>query len=322
MKPEVSVVCVTYNQEKYIEQALDSFVNQVTSFPYEIIVHDDASTDGTRQIIETYAKQYPDKIIPVLQNENQYSKGKAVIREFVYPIVRGKYIAFCEGDDYWCDIHKLQRQYDFMEANPEYSACYHNTIMLNALSGKESLLNAVSNEQDLLMEDVISSTGIKCHVSAMFFRSEYKYRPKEYDLKKIGDFPRLLYLCKVGKVRYLPDAMSLHRVDVEGSWTSKNAASNDAEKQIENYKSINSFLMIYNELTNHEYEETIQKTIEKNECIILQWQDNAIEIIKNHQDYYSSLSAKEKSIIFFKAYFPKTFKWLNGIRHSLKRRKV
>ena len=321
IEPIVSVGCVTYNQKKYIKQALDSFLNQVTTFPFEIIVHDDCSTDGTRELINEYAKK-DSRIVRILQNENQYSKGVDIVKEYIYPRCKGKYIAFCEGDDYWCDNYKLQKQFDYMKSNPDYSGCYHNTIMLNALDGKETLLNETTDDVDLVMEDLIRFTGVKYHISSLFFRSEYKIRPKEYTIPGIGDYPRTIYMCTVGKVRYLNDVMSVHRVDVEGSWTSENTASNNAERQIRNYSNINQFLNTFNQLTNHQYDEAIKTTIDKNECIILQWQDNAKEILKSHKKYYSSLSVAGKAIIIFKAYLPKTFKLLNQIRHSLKKRKI
>lgn len=123
--PLVSVCCITYNHEPYIAQALDGFLMQKTSFAFEILVHDDASTDRTADIIREYEKKFPKIIKPIYQKENQYSKGnRAILASFVYPRAKGKYIALCEGDDYWIDENKLQMQVDFLEANPEYGMCY------------------------------------------------------------------------------------------------------------------------------------------------------------------------------------------------------
>ena len=113
----VSVICTTYNHEKYIERALKSFVTQNTNFCFEVLVHDDASTDSTAKIIEKYAKKYPKIIKPILQVENQYSKKVNINTNFIIPRIKGKYVALCEGDDYWIDEYKLQKLFEVMENN-------------------------------------------------------------------------------------------------------------------------------------------------------------------------------------------------------------
>ena len=125
--PLVSICCITYNHEPYIVQTLDGFLMQKTSFPFEVLVHDDASTDRTTDIIREYEKKFPKIIKPIYQKENQYSKGnRAILASFIYPRAKGKYIALCEGDDYWIDENKLQIQVDFLESNTEYGMCYTN----------------------------------------------------------------------------------------------------------------------------------------------------------------------------------------------------
>jgi glycosyltransferase involved in cell wall biosynthesis len=122
--PLVSICCITYNHEKYIQQCLEGFLIQKTTFLFEILIHDDASTDRTADIIREYETKYPDIIKPIYQTENQYSKGVIVSAVYNWPRAKGKYIALCEGDDYWIDSYKLQKQVDFMEANPEYGLVY------------------------------------------------------------------------------------------------------------------------------------------------------------------------------------------------------
>ena len=125
---KVSVYCLAYNHEKFIRNTLDGFVSQKTNFKYEVIIHDDASTDNTTNIIREYEEKYPDIIKPIYQTENQYSKGIGIIPNYIVPRIRGKYVAACEGDDYWCDDYKLQKQFDYMEKHSECSMCVHNTI--------------------------------------------------------------------------------------------------------------------------------------------------------------------------------------------------
>lgn len=121
--PLVSIRCITYNQEKYIAQALDGFLMQETDFPFEIIVHDDASKDGTSKIIQEYEKKFPKIIKPIYETENQYSKKDNSLDRIILPYLSGKYTAYCEGDDYWTNKNKLQLQIDFLEKNPEYGFC-------------------------------------------------------------------------------------------------------------------------------------------------------------------------------------------------------
>ena len=123
--PLVSISCLTYNHAPYLRQCLDGFVMQITSFPIEILIYDDASGDGTQNIIEEYQKKYPDIIKPIYQTENQYSKGVKVGFVYNYSRAKGEYIAFCEGDDYWDDPNKLQILYDYMNAHDKCSMCCH-----------------------------------------------------------------------------------------------------------------------------------------------------------------------------------------------------
>jgi len=119
--PLVSIICLTYNHEHYVEDAIKGFIMQKVDFPIEVIIHEDASTDGTAAIIKEYHERFPDMIIPVYQKENQFSKGIGVIRKIVFGMAKGKYICYCEGDDFWTDPLKLQKQVHFLENNPDFA---------------------------------------------------------------------------------------------------------------------------------------------------------------------------------------------------------
>ena len=142
----VSIFCDTYNHVDYIQEALDGFAMQETNFAFEVLVHDDASTDGTAKIVEEYARKYPDLIKPILQKENQYSKGVRITHEYVLPKAKGKYVAVCEGDDYWTDKHKLQKQFEIMEMHPEIDMCTHKTLCI-AADGKNVFQQYRNNEK-------------------------------------------------------------------------------------------------------------------------------------------------------------------------------
>lgn len=132
----VSISCITYNHSAYIRQCLDGMLMQQTTFGFEILIHDDCSTDGTDDIIREYASKYPQIIKPLFEEENQYQQGKPIgTAVWNLPRAKGKYIAICEGDDYWTDPLKLQKQVDFMEANPEYVLCCHRYKIYNQNDG-------------------------------------------------------------------------------------------------------------------------------------------------------------------------------------------
>ncbi len=129
--PLLSIVCLAYNHADFIRDTLDGFIGQQTDFPFEVIVHDDASTDGTAAIIAEYAARYPNVIRPIYQRENQYQKG-VPFSTALFAQAGGKYIAYCEGDDYWTDPRKLQLQVDFLEAHRDYVMTYHDAFMFNS----------------------------------------------------------------------------------------------------------------------------------------------------------------------------------------------
>ncbi len=133
----VSVVCPVYNQLSCIRQCLDGVLMQKTSFDFELVVHDDASTDGTTDVLREYAEIYPDKVRLVLQAANQYSKKHVLVgHQLLWSNVKGKYISFCEGDDYWIDALKLQKQVDFLETHPDYTMCFHNVEVISNVASE------------------------------------------------------------------------------------------------------------------------------------------------------------------------------------------
>lgn len=166
----VSVCCLSYNHEDYIRQCLDGIVMQQTSFRFEVLVHDDASTDKSQQIILEYSQKYPDIIKPILQKENQYKKGEGILGKFLFPKCSGKYIAFCECDDYWTDNNKLQRQVDFLETNPIYVATADNGLVINSIQNKQHLFNTAPSH-DVSMQEIITlrrfpTAGVLCKKDA------------------------------------------------------------------------------------------------------------------------------------------------------------
>lgn len=223
----VSVLCTAYNHEKYLRGALDSFVSQKTDFTFEVLVNDDASTDGTADILREYAQRYPDIIRPFYQKKNLFSQGIAAIyKQVLYPNARGRYLAVCEGDDYWTDDTKLQRQADFMEAHPEYSACVHNTTLRYCSGGQEDRpLLSRSGDGDVLLKNVLRGVSYSFHTSSVFAKRELLTQPPSFldvaDSFGFIDHANALWLITNGPIRYLDRCMSVYRINsVPSAWSS------------------------------------------------------------------------------------------------------
>ncbi len=220
-KPLVSICCLTYNHSAYIRAALDGFLGQRTSFPYEVLIHDDASTDGTADIIREYEKRYPDVIKPVLQTENRYSQGITNISgTYNFPRAQGRYIAMCEGDDYWTDPGKLQRQADFMEANPDCSLVFHSAkVEVESRALTERMMRPYRSERRLSPEEVIDKVSGYPTASLMFRTDLVKKLPAYYVNAPIADIPLQLMAAAAGWAYYMDRPMCVYRLGGASSWT-------------------------------------------------------------------------------------------------------
>ena len=213
--PLVSIKCLTYNHEKYISQALDGFLMQKTDFPFEIVVHDDASTDKTAEIIREYEKKYPNIIKQIYELENQYSKPGISINDIILPYLKGKNIALCEGDDYWVDENKLQMQVDFLENNPEYTMCFHSAEL--DVDGKHNVPYAMQNikEQDYSATEVFEN-WIVSTASVLFEKSVINYPIKNEKKTMFGDIVLFEKSAHFGKVKGFAKKMSVYRIHDQG----------------------------------------------------------------------------------------------------------
>ena len=145
--PILTVYMLSYNHEKYLDMAISSVIMQETSFKFNLIIHDDASTDGSREIIARYKKKFPDMINVIYQKENKYSKGENLFLNYILPFVNSKYLAVCEGDDFWIDKKKLQKQINFLESNHDFIAVGHNVKFINDTQSTKYALNLLVPEK-------------------------------------------------------------------------------------------------------------------------------------------------------------------------------
>ncbi len=232
----VSICCITYNQESYIRDALEGFMDQKTSFLYEVLIHDDASTDGTADIIREYARRYPETIKPILQTENQYAKGLYNISgTYNFPRARGRYIAMCEGDDYWTDRHKLQRQVDFMEAHPDCSLVFHSAcIEVQGRALTEKRMRPYRGNRRVSPEEIIDKTSGYPTASLMFRADMVRELPDFYVNAPLADVPLQLMAAARGWAYYMDRPMCVYRLGGGASWTTW-MKQGDYEKKQEQY---------------------------------------------------------------------------------------
>ncbi len=308
----VSIICMTFNHEQYIKDALEGFVKQKTSFKYEVIVHDDASTDRTREIIKKYEDRYPDIIKPIYQSDNQYSKRIPIVKKYIQPKVTGKYITICEGDDYWCDENKLQRQVDFLEKHSDYVACVHNTEFMYMSTGK-SAVRYNKEDKDLSLRDCVMCGGQSFHTSSIMVRREIYFNKPEFTrmIKGVGDYPSAIYYSLSGKIHYFGSVMSVYRVGTVGSWSDR--IERDNNKMIKVTNSTIEMLKMADEFSNQQFHDVFIESIEANQyrlCIYKQDYKSAIKYTNEFrkEPFYQKI----KYLLF--AYIPISLTIRNHLR--------
>lgn len=233
--PLVSVCCITYNHEPYIRDAIEGFLMQETDFPFEVIIHDDASTDRTAEIVREYAEKYPLIIRPIFQMENQWSKGVKISAVFVWPKARGEYIALCEGDDFWTKKNKLQAQVNCLKEHSNCSICLHTAERLSP--DKKNKLGFLGQPGQGDREYKLEEIGNKFFATASFvFRKIFvKNLPFCFQIAEAGDFITLLLLLEKGNGYYIDNVMSVFRSGVPGGAHDRLEKARKNNKQIAHY---------------------------------------------------------------------------------------
>lgn len=265
----VSIWCTTYNHEMFIKDAIEGFLAQKTNFEYEIIIHDDASTDNTAKIIEKYEKMYPDKIHCIYQEENQRGHNYPHIgwlQKIKEQNCKGKYIALCEGDDFWIDIQKLQLQVDYLESHPDCVMTVHDAVNVDyrdytIKSGSIYEKDCIVSPGDLIVQNKYMFTA------SIVYRREMLQIDGFFSELGIGDYPCLLYSLTKGNIFYFSRIMSVYRQHHEGSWS--HAFLENKELQWDHSIRMLDFLEEYNKFTDNKYKTYITSRIHKSVTDIL-----------------------------------------------------
>lgn len=262
---KVTIITTTYNQEKYIKQSLDSFIMQETNFSFQILVSDDCSTDNTREIINSYKIKYPDIIKPIFNDKNL-----GPMNNFIETLSKAstEYVALCDGDDFWTDKHKLQKQVDFMDSNKDYSICFHRTKIFFENNDAVDQIYPTNINIDTNFDDLIR---LRNYIPANTVLYRWAYFNPSRSLKSEfpadivpGDYYLHLIHAKKGKIRYIDEIMSCYRRHNNGMWW-LNALPEGKEK----------FSLIYNKQLLNFYDE-IEKNFNVNPSEILPYKKDII----------------------------------------------
>lgn len=289
---------MAYNHERYIRKTLEGFVNQETTFGVEYIVHDDASSDSTAIIIREFASKYPDLIKPIYQTENQYSRGTRMLSR-IQEKIDSRYTAVCEGDDYWIDNKKLQKQIDYMETHPECSLTIHNGFRLNDKTGQLKPLNPYNHEGILSMNEVLVEVGGMIPTASMVFRTEIIKRiPKEtFSVPGVGDRPKRMYLATQGSVYYFHEKMSVYRTNNVNSFGG--IVASNREKSYKLLKDMLDFFERFDIYTNQKY-------------------SNDIKMVKSREEYLYFIRERKYSKAAYTDYYRQYTSWRSKVKDFIK----
>lgn len=285
---KVSICMITYNHEKYIAQAIEGILMQKTNFDFEIVIGEDCSTDNTRKIISEFSYKYPGKFKLILHKNNIGAMANQIA---VLQYCTGKYIACCEGDDYWTDPYKLQKQVDFLEGNPDFAICHHNVQVIYDDNRKSCFSNSSSQKEVTIIEDLAQENYISA-VSCVFRNGLIKEFPEWFKNTPIGDYPLHMLNSQYGKIKYIPDVMGVYRVHKEGIWGGKNSIY-QSEKLVELIDLMKNY---FNPKINK-----ILLNVQSNICnsLIMQFQNNpekskyySFKLIENEPYYISYINKK------------------------------
>ena len=313
---KVSIKCAVYNHNGYIRECLQSFVMQKTNFKFEVIVHDDASTDGSADIIREFADKYPDIIKPIFQDQNKYSTGISVLRSYIEPNCIGEYHALCEGDDRWISEDKLQKQVDYLDANPDCYCVVHSSVEHNCLNGEDIVLSRSDIDRDFSLKEIVDGGGGLFSTNSIMIRKEVASfkMPSVYIAKTFGDYQIPIYSAILGRVHYMTDCMSLYNKNVKGSWSAKTYGN--IEKCIDCASDVISLLTRLDEFYNYKYNDCFIDEVQKKTYERELLKNNYRFIIKNFKKsaYFKQESFAKRMLIRVGSISPKSVTLIRKVR--------
>ncbi len=322
MYTDVAVYMLAYNHEKWIQKAIDGIIQQETSYSFKLYIHDDASTDGTRAIIEEYAQKYPDIIVPILQEENQYSKNIPITKTFIFPRLECKYVMSCEGDDYWIDSHKIQKQVDYMQQHPDctfgfsdayfsdlsgtITAGFYDTPRWNNPKIQKKMRSGegcdLSTEEMLLLDFMPTATSVSRYEAFKVLCTEY---PTTLDLL-------IRIVCtNEGYARYFNEKFTVYRTGNVNS--ASGSISGNQEKFRKGYYDYHRELLLYfNDHVGGKYTETIVHVLNRKD-LESYLSFSPMSQLRKHSAY-PELAVKFRTKLFLRKNFGKAYQSLKRVK--------
>ena len=308
-KPLVSICCLTYNHEKYLRDCLEGFMSQKTDFPFEVLIHDDASTDHTADIIREYEAKYPEVIKPIYQTENQHSKGVRISATYNYPRAQGEYIAICEGDDFWNSPDKLQKQIDVFRSRPELAMVYCDYNIRDEIAVRQipSVVELQSPPEireragHLTVEDVvcgrcrIATGGVVCRRRVFL---EPVIPPETCRGISLGDLFYKIDSAIYGGIGYVPEALTTYRM-VSGSATHTGNVGKALKFEWDALW-IREFYCDHCKLPERVLKEIVSAALGRmSRLVLLRYSPDDVRKIKNQADKYGiNFSASQKFMLY------------------------
>ncbi len=294
----------------FIRDAIEGFLMQQTTFPVEILIHDDASPDGTAEIVREYEKKHPQLIKATYQIENQHKK-KPKTDKYIKPHPRrGKYVAMCEGDDYWTDPMKLQKQVEFMEANPDFSMCFHAVELVDGHKKTGKIAGAGKTNKAFDQDKLFYSGGFHSPTASLLYKKDYVLdRPLWSKSGPVGDVPLKLLLFLKGKIYYMHETMGVRRINVPGSWNQR--VRKVPEQEYKYHLGMIKMLDGFNLYSNYKYDNEVSDKqlffTKKTFFFIPQKDRQEVMQDKRLKQALNRLSFLRKAEFYAVLYFPKLF---------------
>ena len=307
-KIKLTIFCLTYNHKQFIKDAVESFLAQQTAFKTRILIFDDFSTDGTTETLREYQRKYPEQIKLVVAPYNTYNhpNREKILREVYEKYLAGEYVAWCEGDDFWTDPYKLQKQVDFMDNNKDCVMTTH-AFSIRDYSNREKMYEKNFGDVNRFMsnEEIILKPEGNLATASLVMRTDVFLRDKKFPRTDVSDFPLQLYALIKGKIYYFKDNMCTYRYMHYGSWT-KNTSDNN-EIYFNHSIRFTKFLCEYNIYSNKVFKDLIWERIKEYmyygiEALLEIKLDRRLNLIENMKNKYSKICEE----------FLKVYKWMNS----------
>lgn len=319
--PKVSILCITYNQELYIEDTINSFLNQETAFPFEIVIGEDCSTDSTLAIISRYKEKYPN-IIRLITSTNNVGMMKNFLR--TAKACKGDFIAICEGDDIWTAKDKLQLQYDAMIKNSSIDICFTQAEALDlSTNTKHSYFDFGDKEKIFTLSESVRGGGGFAPTCTFFIRRNIidnlpdwfeKYAP-------VGDYYLQMLGSLKGGILYLPQKTGMYRINVGGSWTKdrKKMSRDKIRKEAESHNiCLDEFSKLCGDIRDINFSKSVWYYNAVLESINNGYKEDIKEYIEKSWNYYQNMKSKQKKIYKLRN-FPKLLYFYYRLKNIMAR---